>query len=75
MACFGDRVIERMRALGHPLCVGLDPYLERIPTPFRRGSMAPQHPETAQAVEEFCCRTIDLIAADVAVIRPQAALF
>ena len=75
MACFGDRVIERMRALGHPLCVGLDPYLDHIPPPFRRGGMAPQQPETAQAVEEFCCRTIDLIAADVAIVKPQAALF
>jgi orotidine-5'-phosphate decarboxylase len=75
MACFGDRVIERMRTLGHPLCVGLDPYLDRIPAPFRRGTMAPQHSETAPAVEEFCCRTIDLIATDVAIIKPQAALF
>jgi orotidine-5'-phosphate decarboxylase len=75
MACFGDRVIERMRALRHPLCVGLDPYLDRIPEPFRRGTMAPPDPETAKAVEEFCCRTIDLIGADVAIVKPQAALF
>lgn len=75
MVCFGDRVIERMRELGHPLCVGLDPYLDRIPPPFRRGAMAPQQPETAQAVEEFCCRTIDLISADVAIVKPQVALF
>ena len=75
MACFGDRVIERMRELGHPLCVGLDPYLDRIPSPFRRDVMAPQQPDTAQAVEEFCCRTIDLVAADVAIVKPQVALF
>jgi orotidine-5'-phosphate decarboxylase len=75
MASFGDRVIVRMRELGHPLCVGLDPYLDRIPTPFRRGAMAPAHPDTAQAVEEFCCRTIDLIAVEVSIIKPQAALF
>jgi orotidine-5'-phosphate decarboxylase len=75
MTCFGDRVIERMRALGHPLCVGLDPYLDRLPLPFRRGTMAPRQPDTAQAVEEFCCRTIDLIAADVAIVKPQMALF
>jgi orotidine-5'-phosphate decarboxylase len=75
MGCFADRVIERMRTLGHPLCVGLDPYLERLPIAFRRGTMTPQHPDTAQAVEEFCCRTIDLIAAHVAIIKPQAALF
>jgi orotidine-5'-phosphate decarboxylase len=75
MAGFGDRVIARARALKHPLCVGLDPYLDRIPAPFRRGSMQPQHPDTAQAVEQFCCRVIDLIAADVAVVKPQASLF
>jgi len=75
MAGFGDRVIERTRALGHPLCVGLDPYLDRIPSLFCRGGMRPQQPETAQAVEEFCCRVIDLIAADVAVVKPQVSLF
>jgi hypothetical protein len=37
--------------------------------------MHPQHPETAQAVEEFCYRIVDLIAADVAVVKPQASLF
>jgi len=75
MARFGDRVIERMRKLGHPLCIGLDPYLDRIPPPFRRGAMGARQPETAKAVEEFCCRTIDLIASDVAIVKPQVALF
>ena len=75
MAGFGDRVIERERALGHPLCVGLDPYLDRIPSLFRRGTMTPRDPDTALAVEEFCCRVIDLIAADVAVVKPQVSLF
>jgi len=75
MAGFGDRVIERTRLLGHPLCVGLDPYLDRIPSLFRRGAMRPQHSDTVQAVEEFCYRVIDLIAADVAVVKPQASLF
>ncbi len=75
MVGFGDRVIERTRTLGHPLCVGLDPYLDRIPSLFRRGGMRPQHADTAQAVEEFCCRIVDLIAADVAVVKPQASLF
>lgn len=75
MAGFGDRAIERMRVLGHPLCVGLDPYLDRIPSLFRRGTMAPRDPDTALAVEEFCCRVIDLIAADAAVVKPQVSLF
>ncbi len=37
--------------------------------------MQPEHPDTAEAVEEFCCRVIDLIATDVAVAKPQASLF
>jgi orotidine-5'-phosphate decarboxylase len=74
-AGFGDRLIARTRALGHPLCVGLDPYLDRIPTLFRRGGMRPEHADTALAVEEFCCRVIDLIAADVAIVKPQVSLF
>ena len=32
----GGRVIERTRTFGHPLCVGLDPYLDRIPSLFER---------------------------------------
>jgi orotidine-5'-phosphate decarboxylase len=75
MVAFGDRLIERTRTLGHPLCVGLDPYLDRIPALFRRGEMRPRVHETSRAVEEFCCRIIDLIAADVAVVKPQASLF
>jgi len=64
-----------MRELGHPLCVGLDPYLDRIPAPFRRGTMAPGQQETAESIEEFCLRIIDIVAPSVAVIKPQASLF
>ncbi len=37
--------------------------------------MQPQHADTVLAVEEFCFRIIDLIAADVAIVKPQASLF
>ncbi len=72
---FADCLIDRVRALGHPLCVGIDPSLERIPPLFRRGDMAPCAPVTADAVQEFCCRLVDLVADCVAVIKPQMALF
>jgi orotidine-5'-phosphate decarboxylase len=55
--------------------VGLDPYLDLIPPPFRRGTMTAKDFHTAQAVEEFCCRVVDLIAGDVTIIKPQVALF
>jgi orotidine-5'-phosphate decarboxylase len=75
LVTFGDRVIERMRRLGHPLCVGLDPYFDRIPQAFRQGSMLPGDPATVKAVEEFCCRTVDLVAGQVAIVKPQSSLF
>jgi orotidine-5'-phosphate decarboxylase len=72
---FGDALIQRVRALGHPLCVGLDPHLDRIPELFRRGSMAPGDPETAAAVEDFLLAVIDRLAERVAVVKPQIAFY
>ena len=50
---FADRLIGRIRDLGHPLCVGLDPHLAPIPPLFQQGSMAPDDERTAPAVEAF----------------------
>ena len=72
---FADRLIERARVLGHPLCVGLDPHLAQIPEFFRRGSMAFDDEQTALAVEEFLAAVIDRIAGRVAIIKPQIAFF
>ena len=72
---FADRLIERTRALGHPLCVGLDPHLDSIPSLFRRGSMRPGDPETAAVVEELLSVFVDRLAGRVAIIKPQIAFF
>ena len=72
---FADTLIERLRALGHPLCVGFDPFLDRIAPVFRRGSMKPGDPETAVAVEDFFGAVLDRIGGRVAVVKPQIAFF
>ena len=72
---FGDALIARVRELGHPLCVGLDPHLDRIPPPFRAGTMAPAAPATADAVEAFCRAVVDRVAGRVAAVKPQVAFF
>jgi len=72
---FADRLIERMRAQGHPLCVGLDPHLARIPPLFRRGSMARGDERTSLAIEEFLGVVIDRLVGRVAIIKPQIAFF
>ena len=38
---FGDKLIDKIRSIGNPLCVGLDPYLDKIPPLFRDGPMTP----------------------------------
>ncbi len=72
---FADRIIERVRQLAHPLCVGLDPHLDQIPAAFRRGSMANADPETAIAVQAFFEEVVDRLEKRVAVVKPQIALF
>jgi orotidine-5'-phosphate decarboxylase len=74
-SAFADRLILRVRDLGHPLCVGLDPHLGPIPALFRQGSMTPGDEATAAAVETFLTTVLDRIAGRVAVIKPQIAFF
>lgn len=74
-AHFADRVIGRARRLGHPLCAGLDPHLPLIPPLFRRGSMAPADPQTADAVEEYVMAVLERVAEYVVVVKPQSAFY
>lgn len=67
-AHFADRLIERARTLGHPLCVGLDPVPERIPARFHCG-------DPARTVRVFLEAVLDRAAGRVAVVKPQIAFF
>ena len=66
MAPFADRLIERVRGLGAPLCVGLDPYADKIPALFGAG---------LPALERFCSEALRLAAPRAAALKPQSALF
>lgn len=72
---FADTLITRVRALGHPLCVGLDPHLDLIPPLFRRGSMAPGDPATVAAVSELVTALLERLPGKAAVIKPQSAFY
>lgn len=74
-ATFADRLILRVRELGHPLCVGLDPLRASIPPLFAQGSMKPGDARTADAVEAFLAAVIDRVAGRVAIVKPQIAFF
>lgn len=75
VAAFADRLVLRVRELGHPLCVGIDPHLDLLPAAFRRGSMEPGAKETADAVADFCLALLDRVAGRVACVKPQSAFF
>ncbi len=72
---FADRLIRRVRSLGHPLCVGIDPHLELLPRAFQRGSMSAGDASTARAVETFCLALIERVAGRVSAVKPQSACF
>jgi orotidine-5'-phosphate decarboxylase len=72
---FADRVISKVRDLGNPLCLGLDPHLDRIPEIFRRGDMALGAEETSHAVETYLLAILERAEDRVAVVKPQIAFF
>ncbi len=64
---FGERVAAAVRDRG-PLCVGLDPSLDRIPSLFSAG-------DPAATVEAFLAAVIARLAGRAAVVKPQIAHF
>lgn len=67
MRTFGDRVVERCRKVGNPICLGLDPRVELIPEHLG--------PDPVARMDAFCERIIDLVSDKVAAVKPQAAFF
>jgi len=72
---FGDRLAEAVRGRGNPVVVGLDPRLEQLPTALSEGVAAGDFVRRADAYECFCREVIDVVAALVPAVKPQAAFF
>lgn len=72
---FADRFIEASRRLGNPLCVGLDPHLERIPHGFGVRLDDLSSDATADGVERFFSAVLDSCAGKVPIVKPQVAFF
>lgn len=63
-----DRLLEAFRRSGAPICVGLDPVLDRMPSPL--GGLAP-----ATALERFSLGVLDAIRGPVACVKLQSACY
>jgi orotidine-5'-phosphate decarboxylase len=65
---FVDRLLSRVERVGAPVCVGLDPVVDRLPA-WATGSTP------AERATSFCLRVIDATADVAAAFKPQSACF
>jgi orotidine-5'-phosphate decarboxylase len=69
VTAFADRLIESVRRKNTPLCVGLDPFLDRIPALFGDAR------EEIAALERFGQAIVAIAAQHAAAFKPQLGLF
>lgn len=75
MSTFVDCFIEKYRDFPNPLCVGLDPHVDRIPAVFNTKTINQEGEFDVQRVYDFLSSVIDLCVGKVYVIKPQSAFF
>jgi len=78
---FADRLVEAVRAKGTPICVGLDPRLDKIPDFIRQSAFEAEENQrlplraAAEAIIAFNKGIIDAVADLVPVVKPQVAFY
>ena len=75
---FADRLVESIRHMGTPLCVGLDPVLGRLPEEIVTqavGRKGPNREGAAAALEAFCRRVLGALCGRVPAVKIQSACF
>jgi orotidine-5'-phosphate decarboxylase len=78
MSSFADRLTAALRAKGNPVCVGLDPRFDELPSPMRRLALRTYGNSTravASAFVEFNRAIIDAVCDLVPVCKPQIAFY
>lgn len=70
---FADRLLTAIEEKGAPVCVGIDPVYERLPSPLRRG--AADESARLAAIAAFCRQVLDVVAGVVPAVKPQIAHF
>ena len=78
MKNFADKLIEAVKAKGNPICVGLDPRLNKIPKYLKDAALDGNKTPTeaaADAIIAFNEGIIDAVADIVPVVKPQIAFY
>jgi len=68
---FADRLIAAAADKGAPVCVGLDPVLDRLPASIAAANQG----EPLAAIHAFCLGVIEAVAPHVPAVKPQSACF
>ena len=74
MPSFPDRLADAVRRSG-PLCVGIDPRWESLPSEMIERHSDNGLVEIAAAFEEFSLRVLELVQPYTSIIKPQSAFF
>jgi orotidine-5'-phosphate decarboxylase len=75
---FADRLLAALHAKGTPLCVGIDPVYESIPTAItghRELNDAEDLEAGVDAILEFCTKLLKVVAPHVGVVKINSAFF
>ncbi len=72
---FGDRLTQQVQHKKSAVCVGLDPRWPSLPASIRGTIDAKNLVAVAAATQCYCQEVIDAVAAQAAIIKPQAAFF
>ncbi len=68
-----DRLIGALEAAGAPVCIGLDPVVEKLPAALRPGGADPAR--AASAIESFSLSVLDAITPHAGCVKLQSACF
>lgn len=72
---FADRLAAAVRRCRNPVVVGLDPRRQQLPEPLKSGIHPGDRSAIANAYARFCREIVDVVAALVPAVKPQAAFF
>jgi orotidine-5'-phosphate decarboxylase len=70
-----DNLADSIRRAGSPVCVGLDPDADRMPSDFARTHHDEDPQSLAAQAEAFCTSVIDIVSGVAPAVKVQAACF